>query len=231
MVLDIHYEDNHILVVKKPIGISTQPDRKNSQNLLEELKNHLKKTKNKENPYVALIHRLDRNTGGIMLFAKTSKAAYRLSNQFKNNQVKKKYLALTKNIPNLGEKGIMQNYLIKIESKRMAKLSTKENPKAKFSKLKYEMIEKIVYLDQTYYKFLVSPETGRFHQIRVQFSIHNAPLLGDRKYGNDKTTPYPALWAYEISFIHPTLKKEMTFQIAPPKNWPFFITTSDIFES
>lgn len=219
MEFDIIYEDNHILVLTKPIGILTQSDRKNSTNLFDQIKAYLKKAKNKSNPYLAIVHRLDRNTGGIIIFAKTSKAAKRLSEQFKNHKVKKKYIAITNRIPSTGKKGIMENYIIKIEKKRIAKLSTKE--KGKYAKLKYEFIEKIHYNHKIFFKFLVEPETGRFHQIRFQFSIHNAPLMGDRKYGKDTTVPFPALWSYEIQFLHPTLKKEMTFRSEPPPQWPF----------
>lgn len=221
MQLEILYEDNHLLCITKPIGISTQPDQNGSINLFFELKKYLKKTKNCTNPYLAIIHRLDRNTGGVLIFAKTSKAAKRLSEQFKKRLIEKKYIAYTSTIPTIGPRGVMENYLIKIESKRIAVLASNNHAKAKLAKLRYELLETLTYNQKLYYKFLVIPETGRFHQIRFQFAVHKAPLLGDRKYGNDKTTKYPALWAYEIDCIHPTTKQKIKLKSEPPFDWPF----------
>ncbi len=223
MNFKILYEDNHLLCVSKAIGIPTQPDQSGSINLFNELKEYLKKTKNRTNPYLAIVHRLDRNTGGILLFAKSSKSAKRLSLQFKNHLIQKKYIAITKSIPNIGTKGIMENYLIKDQRNRIAILASNKNSKAKLAILKYELLETITYDQKLFYKFLVIPQTGRFHQIRFQFAIHKAPLLGDRKYGNDKTTKYPALWAYEIEFTHPTTKENIKLKCDPPNNWPFTI--------
>lgn len=220
MLLPI-YEDNHIIIITKPPGLLSQSDEKKQYNLYDYLKDYLKQKKQKEIVYLALVHRLDRNTGGIMLFAKTSKAAKRLSEQFQNHTIQKKYLVVTKKIPKTGLNGTMRNYLIKNEKKRLAMPSLPENPKAKLSELEYQFIETLNFHHKTYYKFLVFPKTGRFHQIRFQFSYHGAPLIGDRKYGKNTETPYPALWAYQITFIHPTLKKEMTFTSEPPPEWPF----------
>ncbi|GIX41848.1 MAG: RNA pseudouridine synthase [Leptospiraceae bacterium] len=217
------YEDNHIIVISKPAGMLSQSDIKKQYSLYDYLKDYLKEKTKKNNVYLAILHRLDRNTGGIMVFAKTSKSARRLSEQFKNRIVQKKYIAITENIPEIGKKGKMINYLIKNEKKRIALPATPHHPKAKLAELEYELIETIHLKNKIYYKFLVHPLTGRFHQIRFQFAYYKAPLIGDRKYGNNQITPFPALWAYEIKFTHPTLRKEMIFKSEPPQNWPFEI--------
>lgn len=222
-MFDVIYEDNHIIIVSKPVGMLSQSDVKKQKSLYDYLKDYLKEQKQKDNVYLAIVHRLDRNTGGIMIFAKTSKAASRLSEQFQNRQIQKKYLAVTYAIPVSGESGIMKNYMIKDEKKRLAILGKENNPNAKLAELEYNLIETISYNNKSFYKFIVYPKTGRFHQIRFQFAQNKAPLIGDRKYGNDATIQYPALWAYEIQFNHPVKKEVMIFKSEPPTNWPFNI--------
>ncbi len=221
-MFSILYEDNQILVVSKSAGFLTQSDERNNPNLLDELKKYLKeKYQKKGNVYLALVHRLDRNTGGVIVFAKTSKSAKRLSEQFKNHIVQKKYIVITRNIPKTGKKGIMIHF-IKKDSRRKIAISGKEEDK--FSKkaiLEYELQEIIKRNQLRFYKFIVSLKTGRFHQIRFQFAKEGAPLLGDRKYGKDKTVPFPTLWAYELEIIHPTKKEKMKLISYPPTNWPF----------
>ncbi len=220
-MFDIIYEDNHILVISKPVGLLSQSDIKKQKSLYDYLKDYLKERKQKDNVYLAIVHRLDRNTGGIMIFAKTSKSAKRLSEQFQKRQIKKKYLVVTYNIPILGLSGVMKNYMIKNEKKRLAILSKENNPYAKLAELEYHHLETISYQKRSFYKFIVYPKTGRFHQIRFQFAQNKAPLLGDRKYGSDTTIQYPALWAYEIEFYHPINKQIMKYRCEPPINWPF----------
>lgn len=220
-MIPILYEDNHLIVVSKPIGMLSQSDRNHRKSVYDLLKEYLKEKKHKEHVYLAIVHRLDRNTGGVMIFSKTSKSASRISQQFQKRQVQKKYIVVTKTIPATGKNGIMKNYMIKIEKKRLAMTSTKEDPHAKYAELEYQLIDTISYKKKVFYKFIVYPKTGRFHQIRFQFAQNNAPLLGDRKYGQDTTTKYPALWAYEIQFYHPTKKELMIFRSEPPEQWPF----------
>jgi len=220
-MVDFIYEDNHIIVITKPVGMLSQSDVKKQYSVYDYLKDYLKKQKQKENVYLAIVHRLDRNTGGIMIFAKTSKAAMRLSEQFRNRSIQKKYIVVTEKIPTTGEKGRMINYMLKNEQKRIAIASSSKNPSAKLAELEYELIDHIQYRNQTYYKFIVHPLTGRFHQIRFQFAYHGAPLIGDRKYGKNTIIDFPAIWSYEITFQHPTLKKTMNFKSNLPENWPF----------
>ncbi len=222
-MISILYEDNHIIVVSKPVGMLSQSDIKKNYSLYDYVRDYLKQKKQKENVYLAIVHRLDRNTGGILVFSKSSKSAQRLSEQFRERKIKKTYIAITENIPTPGKEGTMLNYIIKDEKKRIAKLSVEKNSKSKLAILEYKLIDIIEYSSKKYYKFLVFPQTGRFHQIRFQFAIHNAPLIGERKYSNNTVVPFPALWAYEIEFIHPTLKKSMRFTLEPPKDWPFKI--------
>lgn len=223
-MINIIYEDNHIIVVSKPVGMLSQSDEKKQKSLYDYLKDYLKEQKQKENVYLAIVHRLDRNTGGIIIFGKTSKSARRLSEQFRNRQIKKKYLVVTSQIPLPGEKGIMKDYIRKDEKKRLAIKSKENHPYAKYAELEYNLIETISYNNKFFYKFMVYPKTGRFHQIRFQFAQNKAPLLGDRKYGKDTTTPYPALWAYEMEFQHPVKKELMKLRCEPPSNWPFHHT-------
>ena len=203
--LEILYEDNHIIVVVKPVNILSQSDSTKDIDMLTMVKSYIKEKYNKPgNVYVGLVHRLDRPTGGIMVFAKTSKAASRLSKDIANHNFKKEYLAVIEG--NLVNRGILENYLDRDGKK--AFVTTKE--KGKYSKLDYEVISKKEKLNLV----KVNLTTGRHHQIRIQFSNIGFPLYGDQLYGkNDKEQI--ALYAYHLVFTHPTTKEIMNFKIIP----------------
>ena len=213
--INIIYEDNHLLVVEKPINIPVCEDITNDIDLLTILKNYLKEKYNKPgNVYLGLVHRLDRPVGGIMVFAKNSKAASRLSNQVRENKLKKTYYAVVEN--KIDKKGTLKDYLIKDNKNNISKTTTKE--KGKLSILDYELIKTVDNLNLV----KINLQTGRSHQIRVQFSSRNNPLYGDQKYNkNAKPNTQIALFAKKLSFYHPTTNELLTFEIDLPKRYPF----------
>ena len=215
--INIIYEDNHLLVVEKPINIPVCEDNTKDLDLLTILKKYLKEKYNKPgNVYLGLVHRLDRPVGGIMVFAKTSKAASRLSNQVRENKLKKTYYALVEN--SLKENDTLKDYLIKDEKTNTSKTTTKD--KGKEAILNYKIINKKDNLNLIKINLI----TGRSHQIRVQFSSRNNPLYGDQKY-NKNAIPNTniALFSKILEFEHPTTKDKLTFEIELPKRYPFNI--------
>ena len=219
--LNILYEDNHLLVVEKPINVLSQSDITNDIDMLTMLKKYLKDKYHKPgNVYLGLIHRLDRPTGGIMVFAKTSKAASRLSKQIKNHEFKKSYLAVVHG--NIEDTNTYIDYLEKRETKSY--ISTKE--KGKYAELKFVKLNYNKEYDLSLVK--INLITGRNHQIRLQFSSRNYPLYGDSKYGNDLNKNL-GLYAYKLEFIHPTTKEKLLFTNYPSYN-PFNKFTNIIEE-
>jgi 23S rRNA pseudouridine1911/1915/1917 synthase len=213
MEIKILYEDNHILVCVKPSDVLSQAGVMQKPDMVNELKNYIKEKYSKPgNVFVGLVHRLDLNVSGVMVFAKTSKAASRLSEQIRNHDFTKSYLAIVKG--SFTEKeGSYQDYLAKDEIKRQAFVS--DTSKGKLAELKYEVLEFDEGKDYSLVK--IDLITGRFHQIRCQFSYHNHPLMGDTKYGKDKNNKsyFLGLYAYRLKFLHPTKKEEMIFDLKP----------------
>jgi len=215
--INIIYEDNHLLVVEKPINIPVQADNSKDLDLLTILKTYLKEKYNKPgNVYLGLVHRLDRPVGGIMIFAKTSKAASRLSNQVREKKLNKIYYAIVEN--KIKTKDTLKDYLLKDTKTNITKVTTKNLGKEAI--LNYELIKTIDNLNLVKINLI----TGRSHQIRVQFSSRNNPLYGDKKY-NKNAIPNTsiALFAKILSFEHPTTKEKLTFEIDLPKRYPFNI--------
>ena len=215
--INIIYEDNHLLVVNKPANMPVCSDSSNDIDLLSKLKDYIKIKYNKPgNVYLGLIHRLDRPVEGIIVFAKTSKAAARLSNQIQNREFQKTYYAVTENKPK--QKDTFIDYLIKNENTNTSYITT-EN-KGKKSVLEYNLIATKNNLSLV----KINLQTGRHHQIRVQFSHHGYPLYGDHKYNknfiNDNKENI-ALIAKELSFYHPVTKELLTFKIDLPKKYPY----------
>ena len=208
-MINILYEDNHLLVAEKKVGVLSQSDGSSTPDMLTILKKYLKDKYNKPgNVYLGLVHRLDKNVGGVMVFAKTSKAARRLSEQIRNREFKKTYLAICKGVIN--SDGRYQDYL-KREEYRSVVSNSKDG---KIAILSYEVIK--VKNNNTLLK--INLETGRHHQIRVQFSYHNHPLLGDEKYGSKGKYPL-ALYAYKLEFYHPTTKEMLSFTSIPKEGY------------
>ena len=199
--LDVLYEDNHIIVVLKPCNILSQSDNTGDMDMLTMVKSYVKEKYNKPgNVYIGLVHRLDRPTGGIMVFARTSKAASRLSSEIKNNKMTKSYLAI---IPNFKEeKGTYKDYLKKIDNKSIIS----NQITGKYAELNFEKIKEKDNLSLV----KINLVTGRHHQIRVQFSSRGYPLYGDQKYGIENKEQL-ALFCYKLEFIHPVTKENMSF--------------------
>ena len=213
-MLKVLYEDNHIIVVIKPYNIPSQSDKTNDIDMLSLVKEYIKEKYQKPgNVYVGLVHRLDRPVGGIMVFAKTSKAASRLSESIRNKSFSKTYLAVV-NGKFEKQNGILENYLWKDEALNMSKVVSKDKKGAKLARLTYEVLAEKNELSLV----KINLETGRHHQIRVQFSNAGHSLYGDQKYGKDSMGKQIALWAYRLEFKHPVKDEIMKFEALPEKN-------------
>lgn len=214
--LKVIYEDNHIIVVEKPVNIPSQGDKTGDIDMLTIIKGYLKEKYNKPgNVYLGLIHRLDRPVGGVMVFAKTSKAAARLSEQVREKIFKKTYLVIVNGIMEKN-KGILEDYLLKNEKNNMSKVVKKETKNAKLAILDYEVLKYNEEINLSLLK--VNLHTGRHHQIRVQLSSRDHSIYGDQKYGGRGHGKQICLWAYELTINHPITKEEMTFKSIPEMN-------------
>ena len=205
--LNILYEDNHIIVVEKIINVPVQEDSSKDKDMLTIIKEYLKEKYDKKgNVYLGLVHRLDRPVGGVMVFAKTSKASSRLSEELRNKKIKKTYLAIALGKTKEEEKLI--DYILKDNKTNNSYID--ENGKE--AVLNY----KTLYYDKKNNLSLIriNLETGRHHQIRLQMSNINHPLYGDQRY-NKQDKKQIALYAYKLEFIHPVTKENMTFKLLP----------------
>ncbi len=207
--LNILYEDNHIIVVEKEANILSQSDITKDLDMLTMVKQYIKeKYKKPGNVYIGLVHRLDRPVGGLMVFARTSKAAKRLSEQVKNHTFKKEYLAITSKVIDK-KKDTWTDYIEKLPNGN-AKITDSNH--GKISKLDYEVLDS----NKKHSLVKINLHTGRHHQIRIQFSSRGYALCGDNRYGiQDKTQI--ALYAFHIEFIHPTTKEKLVFEKLPEK--------------
>ena len=213
--LNIIFEDNHIIVVEKIVNIPSQGDKTGDEDMLSIIKKYIKEKYNKPGDvYLGLVHRLDRPVGGVMVFAKTSKSASRLSEQVRNKTMKKKYLVIADGKIEQA-KGEWEDYLIKNERTNISKVVNKNIKNAKLAKLDYEIIKYDEIIDLSVVK--VNLHTGRHHQIRVQFSSRGHSIYGDQKYGTRGKGKQICLWEYELRFIHPITKQEMVFRLFPKK--------------
>ena len=220
--IDIVYEDNHIIVVLKPQGVPTCGDESGDDSLLEGVRRYLKVTYEKPgNVYVGLIHRLDRPTGGVMVFAKTSKAASRLSEQMRGGDFEKKYFAVLVGTPKEPQKTLV-NYLKKNPVNNMVYLCPPTTDGAKMASLDYRVLQEREGLCLAEVRL----HTGRTHQIRVQMAGIGHPVYGDMRYGGENAKKgWLALWAYSLSFTHPVTKEHMRFLVQPPADnapWKYF---------
>ena len=213
-MINILYEDNHIIVVEKKPNIPVCEDESKDKDLLNMIKDYIKEKYNKPgNVYLGLVHRLDRPVGGIMVFAKTSKAASRLSEQVRTHKLNKVYYAVVdgdvKNEDRLVDK-LLKDHKTNI---------TKVSKDGKESILEYK---KIGYKDN-FSLVKINLITGRSHQIRVQFSSRNHALYGDQKYNKNTKKDNIALLAKQLSFYHPTTQEFLTFELDLPNRYPFNI--------
>lgn len=224
--INILFEDNHVLVVEKPPNMLSQGDSTGDEDLLTLLKEDIKRRFNKPgNVYLGLVHRLDRPVGGAMVFAKTSKAASRLSEQIRLGEFNKSYRAVLHGIPKQSS-GMLTHYLVKDESTNIVRV-TQSPEEGKKAMLDYEVMDTGGGLSLVNIKL----HTGRSHQIRVQFAAIGHPLYGDQKYGPALNKPgmQLALWSVELGFLHPTEKQPLTFKSLPPAVYPWKVFNS--FES
>ena len=221
--LNILYEDNHIIVVEKITNIPSQSDKTGDIDMLSLVKQYIKEKYNKPgNVYVGLVHRLDRPVGGVMVFAKTSKSASRLSNQVREKTMKKQYLAVVDG--KFEEKqGVLEDYLYKDERNNISKVVTAQKKGAKYAKLEYQVLDYKPDKDLSLVK--VEIYTGRHHQIRLQFSNFGHSIFGDQKYGSRGKGKQIALWAYRLEIEHPITKEKLDFMVLPKKtgtwSWNF----------
>ena len=214
--LNVVYEDNHIIVVIKPQNIPTQEDDSKDKDLLTMVKEYIKIKENKPgNVYVGLVHRLDRPTGGLMVFAKTSKAASRLTQEMHTGDFKKRYLTVVVGKPG-DKRAKLVNYLMKNARINTVQVVPELTTNAKRAGLEHQVLDEKEKVSLVEVQLL----TGRSHQIRVQMKHIGCPVYGDVKYGGDSLAKGHnlALWAYELKFIHPTTKENMTFKCYPPED-------------
>ena len=215
MKLEVIYEDNHLLVVNKPINIPMQKDSSNDEDLLSICKNYLKIKYNKPgNVYLGLVHRLDRPVSGVCVFAKTDKTASRLSKQLANHEFKKEYMAVVYD-NGLEDIGTFKDKLLKDSKTNMVKV----DKKGKEASLDYKVLNRKDNLALV----KINLHTGRSHQIRVQFASRNHALWGDQRYNkNAKVHEQIALNSYRLTFKHPITNNEISF-VSINKRYPFDI--------
>lgn len=218
--LNVIYEDNHIIVVEKEPNILSQSDATKDLDMLTRVKAYIKEEYHKPgNVYIGLVQRLDRPVGGLMVFARSSKAASRLSLEIRNHEVKKTYLAVIDGLlPK--DKDTLEDKLLKLDDG-----NTIVDSKGKDAILHYEVLSRDEKTKRTLVK--INLETGRHHQIRVQFSSRGYPLCGDKRYGQATATSDIALFAYALEFVHPTTKEVLKFELPIPKKsyWtPFTVS-------
>lgn len=210
-MIKVLYEDNHLIAVLKPINVPTQKDSSNDIDMVSLVKDYLKKKYNKPgNVYLCLLHRLDRPVSGVLLFAKTSKAAERMTKEIKNHNVRKTYYAVVEG--KVDKKGTFIDKLLKDEKTNFVRVSDK----GKEAKLEYELID----YKNNYSLVKINLITGRSHQIRVQFSSRGYPLYGDQRY-NKKDKNQIALFSSSIEFTHPVTKEHLTISYNLPNRFPF----------
>ena len=215
MTPDILYEDNHILVAVKPQNMPSQADSSRDLDFLTLLKAYIKEKYQKPGAvYLGLVHRLDRPAGGVMVFARTSKAAARLSAQVQDRSLSKRYYAVTAG--SLPDSGVLADELLKDGRTNISCVVPAGTPGAKHAELSYRVAGRCGGFPLAD----ISLKTGRPHQIRVQLAHVGAPLAGDAKYGGAQS-PRLCLWAYGLSFLHPTKKERLTFTCPPPQCFPW----------
>lgn len=214
--LDVLYLDNHLIAVAKPAGLPTQSESKDAPSLLEMTRDWIKREYKKPGKaYLGLVHRLDQNVTGVVLFARTSKAASRLSKQFRESAVKKFYRAAVEGV--LKKKQDTLTHYLRKEKTLKSTVFPRPTPEAKKAELTYSVIKS----SPTVSKLEIELKTGRFHQIRAQLSFLGHPVIGDVKYGASAVLPKKqiALYARKLVFRHPVSDEEVTIECPPPDFW------------
>lgn len=214
--LQILHEDNHIVVINKRVGDIVQGDKTGDKPLSDVVKEYIKEQYNKPGAvFLGVVHRLDRPTSGIVVFAKTSKALTRLNDSFKNRTTQKMYWAVVKNCPPKTA-DVLVHFLKRNTKNNTSKAHLKEVPESKQARLSYQIIKKL----SNYYALEIDLHTGRHHQIRAQLQAIGCPIKGDLKYGFDRSNPDGGihLHARKLVLEHPVSKEIFTFTANPPKD-------------
>ena len=213
--LEVIYEDNHIIAVNKHLGDIVQGDRTGDKTLAEDVKAYIKKKYDKPGDvYLGVIHRIDRPTSGVVVYARTSKALERMNELFREHKVDKVYWAVVKTRPEM-ETGHLVQYMRKNEKQNKSYVCKNENKGGKLAELDYRLCG----MTDNYWMLEVKPKTGRHHQIRVQMAALGSPIKGDLKYGAARSNRDGGihLHARSISFIHPVKKEMMTITAPVPR--------------
>jgi len=214
--LQVLHEDNHIIVINKRVGDIVQGDKTGDKPLSEVVKEYIKDKYNKPGEvFLGVVHRLDRPTTGIVVFAKTSKALERLNKMFSERETQKTYWAVVKNKPPKNEDNLI-HFLKRNEKNNTSKAHLKEVPDSKKASLDYKIIKEL----NNYFALEINLHTGRHHQIRAQLQAIGCPIKGDLKYGFDRSNPDGGihLHARKLHFIHPVSKEEITIVAPTPKD-------------
>ena len=216
--VEILYEDNHLIVCIKPAGVLSQSDGTDAPDMLTILKRYIKQKYDKPGEvYLGLVHRLDRPVSGVMVFARTSKAASRLSEQIRSGKTVKCYRCIVEGV--MEGEGKLENYILKDGKTNTVTVYDSPVRDAKFAKLEYKAVRSEGNMTLVNIKL----GTGRAHQIRAQLAHFGHPIAGDRRYGKDSGTGYDiALQSYRLEFEHPTKKEHMIFEIPVPSLRPWF---------
>lgn len=223
MNLNILYEDEEILVVEKPVGMESQSAKSFEPDMVSEIKKHINiLSPKKGEPYVGVIHRLDKPVGGIMVYAKTKRAAESLSKQVSGHHMEKIYHAVVCGKP-VENSGTYVDYLWKDVKNNCSKIVDKGIKCAKPAQLEYRVVDIRKEAEEEYCLVEIRLKTGRHHQIRVQMAGHGTPLWGDRKYNprfqNVSARGSVALFASRLTFFHPVTKEKMTYSVKPKGTW------------
>jgi 23S rRNA pseudouridine1911/1915/1917 synthase len=214
--LQIRHEDNHLIVINKRVGDIVQGDKTGDKPLSEVVKEYVKEKHNKPGEvFLGVVHRLDRPTSGIVVFARTSKALTRLNEMFSNRETQKTYWAIVKNRPENAEATLV-HYLKRNEKNNTSKAHLKEVPESKKASLEYKIIKEL----DNYFALEINLHTGRHHQIRAQLAAINCPIKGDLKYGFDRSNTDGGihLHARKLVFSHPVTKNLLEIIAATPKD-------------
>lgn len=221
IIMQIVYEDNHLIIVNKSPGEIVQGDKTGDTPLSEIIKDYLKEKYNKPgNVFCGVVHRIDRPVGGLVIFAKTSKALQRLNNMLRNGEIHKTYWALVEGSPDK-DRGELRNFLKSDGRINKTFVSTESDPEAKESVLRYQTIAK----GDRYTLIEIELLTGRKHQIRAQLSAIGHPIKGDLKYGARRSNPDGSisLIAKKIKFVHPVSKQEISLEAPTPPTFEKFL--------
>lgn len=228
-MVDILYEDQDLIVCVKPVGVLSQPGTEEGEDMLSILNQYLKipmpsgedgKKQKGQKVRVGLVHRLDRNVGGVMVFSKKDGITSKLSQAVQERDFRKEYYAVVHNCPE-EKRGIYKDYLFKDSSKNKSFVVTRPRKGVKEASLEYEVADTKVVPEGILTLVRIRLHTGRTHQIRVQFSSRKMPLLGDGKYGSKENGCEIALWSFCLAFCHPGTGKELEFSKEPPDCYPW----------